>query len=158
MLNLEKSLKRLQYHWFLGLREVSESSKPNVWAQIEAWHNQPSLVAEIRQKQTKILQRFRLIRLVYWVFNVSHYAEHHYMLGAYDLVFTCSEEDKSKMFSNMKVTEIPKNVVGFLKNTFVKVADFIPHTLPFGGSEEKAHKESTKEPESEVGQKIRTKI
>jgi hypothetical protein len=151
MLNLENSLKRLQYHWFLGLREVSESSKPNVWAQIEVWHNQPSLVAEIRQKQAKTLQRFWFIRLVYWVFNLSHYAERYYVLGAYDLVFTCSEEDKSKMFSNIKVTEVPENVVGFFKKTFSQFTSFIKNTSPFGASGEKSHQENTQKPAGSAG-------
>jgi archaellum component FlaC len=151
MINIEKCLKRLQYHWFLGLRGVSESSKPNVWARIELWKTQPSVVADIRKRQAKILQRFWLIRLVYWVFNVSHYAEHHYTLGAYDLVFTCSEEDKIKMFSNTGITEVPKNVVGLFKKTFSQVAGFIKNASPFGTSGEESHTESKQKPAGSTG-------
>ena len=48
-MTLEERLKRTQYHWILGLRELKEPCDPNLWDQTHGM--QSDKIERLRHKQ-----------------------------------------------------------------------------------------------------------
>lgn len=89
-MTLEEHLKRTQYHWILGLRELKEPCYPNLWDQIHSL--QSDEILHFRNHQAEIQQKIWPLRFFYWLFNLSNYAKYHYQIAAYDQVYNINNE------------------------------------------------------------------
>lgn len=100
----QNTLQHFSYHWFWGIRYHAQVQYPNLTSHLHAWSQNQTLIENMQKKLAKINQKFWLIRWIYWLFNIQHYAELFYKLAAFYISKSEQNTMKNSMFEHLKQT------------------------------------------------------